>query len=261
MDGLYTESMSDWDAERYHRLSDPQRSWGATVLDRLAPRAGERILDLGCGTARLTTGLLTRAPSARVVALDRSWTMLAEARRSSPAVIRLVQADAAMLPFQSVFDAVFSTATFHWVPDHPTLFSEIHRVLRPGGRLVSQAGGGPNLARLYERAAVLRRESEFSRHFESWKDPWTFAGIDETRARMKKAGFTDVEIWLEPTPTTFPDAGAFREFVSTVCLRHHLDRLPSGVQPQFVAQLTELACADDPPLTLDYWRLNIDARR
>ena len=261
MDGLYTESMSDWDAERYHRLSDPQRSWGLAVLDRLAPVAGERILDIGCGTARLTSELVARVPSVSVIALDRSRAMLAEARRSAPPGIRFVHAEAQRLPFLTAFEAVFSTATFHWVRDHRHLFSEIHRVLRPGGRLVSQAGGGPNLARLYDRSARLARAREFAPYFDGWTDPWTFSSVDDTRARMKAAGFTDIEVWLEATPTTLPDEAAFAEFVSTVCLRHQLDRLPAELRPAYVGRVVDLAKRDDPALTLDYWRLNIDGRK
>ena len=253
--------MSDWDAESYHRLSDPQRSWGLTVLDRLAPASGERILDIGCGTARLTSGLIARVPSARVAGVDRSWTMLREARRRALPGIGFVQAEALRLPFMPVFDAVFSTATFHWVREHRPLFAEIHRVLRPGGRLVSQAGGGPNLARLYERSAAAARQPEFVPYFEGWEEPWTFASVDDTRMLMKEVRFTDIEVWLEPTPTTFPDETAFGEFVSTVCLRHHLDRLPSELRPEYLARVIDFAKADDPALTLDYWRLNIDARK
>jgi ubiquinone/menaquinone biosynthesis C-methylase UbiE len=46
--------MSDWDAAKYHRISDPQLAWGRAVAARLAPVAGERILDVGCGTGGLT---------------------------------------------------------------------------------------------------------------------------------------------------------------------------------------------------------------
>ena len=172
-----------------------------------------------------------------------------------------VLADSLRLPFGAVFDAVLSTATFHWVPDHQALFFESHRVLRPGGRLVSQAGGGPNLAVLYGRSAAVADDPEFSPYFGGWQDPWTFAGVDGTRTRMKEAGFTDIEVWLEPAPTTFPEATAFAEFVSIVCLRHHLDRLPPDLRQPFVTRVTRLAANDDPPFTLDYWRLNIDARK
>lgn len=258
---LYTGSMSDWDAAQYHRLSDPQRSWGLPVLERLAPAPGERILDIGCGTGRLTSEIHAREPSVRLTAVDRSRTMLTEARRASPSDIRFAQADAAHLPFPPGFDAVFSTATFHWVPDHPRLFSEIHRVLVAGGRLVSQAGGGPNLSRLYARTAALAREPDLSCWFEGWQDPWNFAGIDDTRARLEQAGFTRIDVWLESTPTTLPGAQAFGEFVTTVCLRHQLDRLPVERRGSFVQRITEQAAEDDPPFTLDYWRLNIDGRK
>lgn len=231
------------------------------VLERLATARGERILDIGCGTGRLTSEIAARS-STTVVGMDRSWSMLAEATRSSSGRITFAQADAMHLPFcGSAFDAVFSTATFHWVPDHPSLFEEIHRVLRPGGRLVSQAGGGPNLARLYARCGSLRRAQEFAAFFEGWRDPWTFAGVDDTRRRVEDAGFKAVEVWLEPAPTTFAAANAFADFISTVCLRHHLDRLPAGRRSEFVGSITNAAAGDDPPFTLDYWRLNVDGRK
>src|SRR5687768_16606375 len=101
--------MSDWDAARYHRVSDPQRSWGLRVLERLAPRPSERILDIGCGTGRLTAEILGQAPSARVTGMDRSASMLAEARRNLEPRITFVRAEATCLPFFSGgFDAVFS---------------------------------------------------------------------------------------------------------------------------------------------------------
>ena len=253
--------MSDWDASSYHRVSDPQRGWGMRVLERLAPARGEHILDIGCGTGRLTEEIAKRT-STPVVGIDRSWSMLTVASRSSSGAIGFVQADGVGLPFcGSSFDAVFSTATFHWITDHPLLFSEINRVLRPGGRLVSQAGGGANLAALYGRCRSLMASPEFAPFFEGWCDPWTFAGDDDTRTRVAQAGFRAVEVSLEPAPTGFSGADAFGDFVSTVCLRHHLDRLPVSRRAGFVAQVTDLAAADDPPFTLDYWRLNIDARK
>jgi trans-aconitate 2-methyltransferase len=196
-----------------------------------------------------------------VTAVDLSRTMLAQARQSAPAGIWFVQASGTALPFSTAFDAVFSTAAFHWIPDHPTLFSEIHRVLRPDGRLVAQAGGGPNLARLHEHAVEVAADAGFAPWFERWTDPWNFAGADETRARLAAAGFREINAWLEPAPTPFPNARAFSEFTATVCLRVQLAQLPADRQPDYLRRVTALAAADDPPFTLDYWRLNIDARK
>jgi trans-aconitate 2-methyltransferase len=71
----------DWDAVAYDRLSDPQLGWGTTVLERLALRGDETVLDAGCGSGRVTQKLLERLPGGRVVAFDASSTMLEEARR------------------------------------------------------------------------------------------------------------------------------------------------------------------------------------
>jgi trans-aconitate methyltransferase len=253
--------MPDWDAARYHRVSDPQLSWGLRVLDRLRPHAGERILDIGCGTGRLIGGLLARAPGARVTGIDRSWRMIAEAHGHFRGSARFAQAEATRLPFPSAFAAVFSTATFHWVSDQARLFAEIHRVLENGGRLVSQAGGGANLSRLYGRTASLARTPEYAPYFAGWTDPWTFAGVDDTIDRLERAGLTHVSVWLESTPTSFPDPRTYSEFVAIVCLRHQLDRLPDEKRRHYVTRLTEMAADDEPAFTLDYWRLNIDARK
>jgi trans-aconitate 2-methyltransferase len=251
--------MTDWNADAYHRLSGPQLGWGRRVAARLAPASGERILDLGCGTGRLTVELASSVPGARFVGVDVSTAMLAEAARSSGGV-SWVRADGVALPFERAFDAVFSAAAFHWIPDHPALFREIHAALKPGGRLAAQCGGGPNLRRLLDRAHALM-DGPFRRFFEGWRDPWLFAGTEDTRARLAAAGFEAIDVSLEPAPTTLPDRDAFADFISCVCVRHHIDTLPAGERARFVGELAYAAAADDPPFTLDYWRLNLSARK
>jgi trans-aconitate 2-methyltransferase len=259
--------MNDWDADRYDRVSDPQFEWGRRVIARLAPRPGERILDLGCGTGRVTAEIAARLPGGCVVGLDRSSAMLLVARQSAVGTpadgppLWLVQGDALHLPFTLQFDAVFTAATLHWIADHDAVFASIYGVLCPGGRLVGQCGGGPNLDRLYRRAATLMQISMFASHFGLWRDPWNFALPEPTRAGLRRAGFVDVDAHLESAPVTFDDASAYADFISCVCLRHHLEHLPAELKDEFTSALTRAASTDDPPYTLDYWRLNISARR
>ena len=133
--------MREWNADTYHRVSNPQFDWGLPVLARLPLEGHELVLDVGCGTGRLTRELAARVPRGRVIAVDRSANMLAVAGAylaQSAVPVRLVQADAASLPFRGVADAVFSTATFHWVLDHPRLFGSVYAALKPGGRFVAQ---------------------------------------------------------------------------------------------------------------------------
>lgn len=259
--------MSDWDAAKYHRISDPQLAWGRSVAARLKPAAGEHILDLGCGTGRLTQEIAA-TPGIFVVGLDRSCAMLQEAaalgsgvETPAPSKVSFVRGDGAALPFAGAFDAVFSTATFHWIPNHDSLFRGIYGALRKGGRLVAQGGGAGNLERLYGRARRLMRSPQYARFFTSWSEPHHFENVADTEQRLKAAGFDCIEVSLAFAPVPFERPGAYTEFVAAVCLRHQLDCLPVQDRDGFMSRITEEALADDPPLTLDYWRLNISARK
>lgn len=254
----------EWDAGVYHKVSDPQLSWGLPVLDRLPLRGDELVLDVGCGTGRLTGHLLERLPDGRVVAVDQSKNMLREARTNLAGRerVQFVNADAAALPFSTAADAVFSTATFHWVLDHERLFASLFAALRPGGRLVAQCGGGPNLERVRERCTQLMQEPPFAPHFLTWSNPWEFADSETTARRLEAAGFIDVRTEVVASYVVQPDADAFREFVAHIICRPHLSRLPDEtLRAAFMERLTGLAKTDAPAFELDYWRLNIEARK
>jgi trans-aconitate 2-methyltransferase len=256
--------MPDWNAERYHAISSPQQAWGKRVLDRLELQGFERVLDLGCGTGRVTAEIAARLPEGRVVGADRSPAMVQTAKawlREHAPSTGLVQADGAALPFRRAFDAVFSGATFHWIHDHAALFRSIVQALRPGGRLQAQCGGEGNLAVLKGRADRLIREPRFAPFFDDWAEPTYYADVESTRRRLETAGFTAIDVWMEPAPTTFDGPDAYRTFISNVCVREHVARLPAAARDAFLRELTVAAVADSPPFTLDYWRLNIAARR
>ena len=256
---------TDWDAARYHRISAPQFDWGQRVIARLEPRRGERILDLGCGTGRLTQEIRRAIAGGQVVGADVSGAMLAVARASAaPAAgpgVGYVQASGVALPFREAFDAVFSAATLHWIQDHDGVYREVCTALRPGGRFVAQCGGQGNLDRLLAHTAAVMAAPPYAPHFHGWQEPWHFAGAAPTTERLRRAGFTGAEAWIEDAPTDLGSAEAYAEFVSCVCIRHHLDRLPLALRAPFVAEITDRAAGDHRPFVLDYQRLNISATR
>jgi len=263
--------MSDWDGGKYHRISDPQLAWGRAVAARLMPSEGERILDLGCGTGRLTAEIAQMA-GIIVIGLDYSAAMLEQARRqtgvrpgsnTSATTLRpfYIRADGAALPFVSAFDAIFSAAVFHWIPDHDRLFRSVREALKSGGRLIAQCGGAGNLDRLYGRTRALMNSTEYRDHFVGWTNFNHFEDVADTEQRLRRAGFDEIDVSLVSSPVTFDTPAAFSEFVAAVCLRHHLDRLPVTAREGFMTRITDQARRDDPPLTLDYWRLNIAARK
>jgi trans-aconitate 2-methyltransferase len=228
--------------------------WGSGVLDRLTLRGDETVLDAGCGSGRVTEQLVARLPEGHVIALDASPSMVEAARerlaRFGDRVSYAVADLGRELPLADAsVDAILSTATFHWVTDHDALFAHLARVLRPGGRLVAQCGGAGNIGRVL---AVLPDDSA------GWPGPWTFATPEETRARLEAAGFTDVETWLNEEVETFAPGEPFREYLRTVVLGAHLERLPDdAARDAFVEVVAERL----PDATIDYVRLNILATR
>jgi trans-aconitate methyltransferase len=255
---------TEWNAAQYHRVSEPQFEWGIAVLARLALDGDEHVVDAGCGSGRLTAKLLERLPAGRVTAIDRSANMLHVARAQfRPAFdrrVQFVQADLALMPLCACADVIFSTATFHWVLDHDRLFRSLRSVLRDDGRLHAQCGGGPNLDRILTRARALMTEPPFAGSFDGWRNTTLFATPEVTAERLIAAGFVDVETSLEPAPARFASRDEFAAFVSVVVLRTHLARLSESLQRTFVARIADAAAGDDPPFTLDYWRLNLRGR-
>ena len=254
----------DWDAACYHAVSEPQFAWGLRVLERLPLVGHETVLDAGCGTGRLTGRLLDRLPGGRVIAADRSASMVARARlhlADYGARVEVIQADLSTLSLAAPVDAIFSTATFHWIHDHAGLFARLHAALRPGGRLEAQCGGGANLARVRARARERAAEARFAPFFRDWVDPWEYAGATTTAGRLEAAGFRDVKTWLEEAPTRFDGPAEHRAFLAGVVIRPYLAALPEEEGAAFVDGLVEQAGHDDPPWTLDYWRLNMSASR
>jgi trans-aconitate 2-methyltransferase len=251
----------EWNSSAYHRLSEPQVSWGKKVLSRLRLRGDEVILDAGCGTGRLTAELLEALPRGRVVGIDLSENMLATARQHLAqfgARVSLLACDLLHLPFDHVFEGIVSTAAFHWVLDHDRLFASLCRALVAGGWIEAQCGGGPNIQRLRKRADALAVTPKFAPYFARFREPWLFQDAGSAAKTLRRAGFVDVETSIEPAPTVLTSADEYKEFVRNIILQRHLENIPQGEDcEQFMVALTEQAAEDDPPFLLDYWRLNL----
>jgi trans-aconitate 2-methyltransferase len=242
----------EWDAATYDRIADPMTRWGGIVLDRLPLEGDERVLDAGCGSGRVTEQLLGRLPGGHAVALDGSSQMIDEARRRLEPFgdrVSFVVADLlAPLPVDPPVDAILSTATFHWITDHDTLFRNLAAVIRPGGRFVAQCGGAGNIVNVLRAAAEVGGD---------WAGPWLFATPEETRMRLEAAGFTDIETWLNPEPTPLEPGEPIETFLATIVLREHVARLSEPERGPFVHAVAERL----PKPEIDYVRLNIVARR
>jgi trans-aconitate methyltransferase len=225
-----------WDPSLYGARASFVHRMAADLVDLLAPRPGEHVLDLGCGPGDLTATI--QAAGATVVGLDASAAMIDAARRrhgaSGPA---FVVGDGQALDYESAFDAVFSNAALHWMPRADAVARGVARALRPGGRFVAEFGGHGCIAQV--RAGVseaLRRRGEDPA---AWLQ-WYFPNVAEYVAVLAAAGF-DVRFahrFDRPTPVEGDDGLA-------AWLRTFLPRLEEklGAEWPAFAREVEASCA------------------
>jgi len=180
-----------WDAEAYAEHAAFVPALGDAVLALLAPQPGERILDLGCGDGVLTQRLVDAG--AIVTGYDRDPGLLA---RTAARGIEVVEGDGQRIDYDSAYDAIFSNAALHWMPDHDAVFAGVHHALVPGGRFAVECGGFGNIAAI--RTAI---RAVAARHGVDAPDQQNYATVAETSERLHRAGFAIVSCDLIPRAT------------------------------------------------------------
>jgi SAM-dependent methyltransferase len=237
----------EWHAGRYATHARFVAELGASVLDLLAPRPGERILDLGCGDGALTEQIARAGVD--VVGADAAQGLVGAARARGLDVRHI---DGHALPFTSEFDAVFSNAALHWMTRPDEVLAGVRRALRPGGRFVGEFGGHGCVA-----AVVVALRSVFGAHIPT---PWYFPTADEYAERLEAHGFDVDSIALIPRPTPLPTdlAGWLDTFAGSF-----LSALPANerlaARDAVVALLTPVLRDTRGRWTLDYVRLRFAA--
>lgn len=172
-----------WDAQRYDGSFGFVSAYGVSLVDTLAARPGERILDLGCGTGGLTAAIA--AQGAEVYGIDVSAEMIAKARADHPGLAFDV-ADGHDFSVPKPCDAVFSNAALHWMSRDPdAVIARVRAALRPGGRFVAEFGGLGNCATIVD--AVARATGE--QGGEAAPSPWYFPSPGEYVGRLEAGGF------------------------------------------------------------------------
>jgi trans-aconitate methyltransferase len=182
-----------WSAETYARHARFVSDLAGPVLEWLAPQAGERVLDLGCGDGVLTAELARRGVS--VLGIDISESLLKAAAERG---VETRHMDGQNLPFDGEFDAVFSNAALHWMSNASAVIEGVFRALKPGGRFVAEFGGHGNVAAVTTamRATARRRGGDAA-----LAGPWFFPSVAVYREMLEERGFRVVRIGLFPRPT------------------------------------------------------------
>lgn len=244
----------DWDGATYDRISAPLERNGLAALDRLPLQGDETVLDAGCGSGRVTERLAQRLPRGRVIGVDGSAGMIEAARQRLGEQVELILCDLTKLDLGGRrVDAVFSNAVFHWIADHELLFERLRGVLVDGGRLVAQCGGEGNMAELVSATSKVSSADPFALYLNGYS-AWNYACPRETAARLRAAGFTDIQTGLVPRPAPYEDD--LRQWLQVNALSAHLSRLPQNLHDRYV-DAVHAELGPDPHLS--YIRLEIDA--
>jgi trans-aconitate methyltransferase len=245
-----------WNTEAYAANGRFVANMASGVVDLLAPQPSEIILDLGCGDGALTEKLA--ATGAIVTGVDSSPAMVAAARLRN---LNIDHHNAAALPYENQFDAVFSNAALHWLPaaKQPLVLAGIYRALKPGGRFVAEMGGQGNIAAI--RTALQTTLAPFHIDAEAAAESF-YPSPKVYRRLLEAAGFTVQSIDLIPRPTPLPNGmdswlNTFRNGV--------LDQLAPAdratVLTQTVALLEPVLRDADGNWAADYVRLRFHTTR
>ncbi len=241
-----------WDSERYRRNAGFVAELGAPLIDLLAPRPGERVLDLGCGDGALTEKLV--ALGASVVGVDSSAEQIAAARARG---LEAHVADGQALTFAVEFDAILSNAALHWMTRPDAVIDGVWCALKPGGRFVGEMGGVGNIKRVKAAltAALARRGLDGA-----VVDPWYFPTPDDYAGRLTARGFQVEQIALIDRPTPLP--GRLGDWLETFA-EPFLLQVPARQRAHLIAEveaaLAEALCDRDGRWFVDYVRLRFRA--
>lgn len=174
----------EWNPALYDTSHGFVSRYGQEVLSYLHPQPGESILDLGCGTGDLTNEIFLSG--ANVTGIDSSAEMIMRARSKFPK-IEFQQMDARQLEFDIEFDAIFSNAVLHWIPEKEMVIKGMNLLLRKNGRVVLEFGGKGNMRQLLTALRNTLKEKGY--HDNAALEFWYFPSIGEYAAELEKYNF------------------------------------------------------------------------
>ena len=241
--------MNQWNVELYEEKHSYVWQGGANLLNMLAPKPGESILDLGCGTGQLTAQIAKRA---KVVGLDAAESAIAQCRQHYPH-LEFVVGNGADFTLSRHFDAVFSNAALHWIHPPAAAAKCIYQALKPGGRFVAEFGGKGNVGQIITAINDALGQPDYN--------PWYFPSIGEYTTLLEQQGFKVNYAVLFSRPTKLEGENGMANWIEMFA-GDRLKSLPSSIKAATINRVeSELRSSlyQDGHWWADYYRIRVIA--
>ncbi|GBE04637.1 trans-aconitate 2-methyltransferase [bacterium BMS3Abin10] len=224
-----------WDAEKYDTVKAPQVDAGRELIVMAEVRETNSILDIGCGTGKLTAELARLASKGFVTGIDPSKEMLDKARRTCESFkntsFRLISAQS--MSFTDEFDLVFSNSALHWIKEQHEVIGLAYQCLKDDGRIAFQLPARNFCSEFYEYSSNAIDLLGLRETFKDWETPWYFPIREEYKILLESVGFYNIKIYYRDYGLLFKNINDVLDWWSSAGLRPFLARLPEREREYF----------------------------
>ena len=224
-----------WDAELYDSTHGPQSDAGMELIGMANINAHDAVLDVGCGTGRLTCELARLAYKGTVVGIDPSPEMLGKAREavSTTSNITLMNMAAQEMTFRNEFDIVYSNSTLQWVKEQEDVIGLVYRALRRGGRIAVQLPAKDFCWAMMDNIWSAVSAIGLTATYEKMDSPWRFPLKEEMEGFLARAGFKNMNVLYREYSFAFSSNRDVLGWAESAGLRPYLAPLNAEQQERF----------------------------
>jgi trans-aconitate 2-methyltransferase len=260
--------MLEFEANFYDSKSVVQYQLGLKLIDQLQIQDSETVLDIGCGTGRLTLELAKRTPNGSVLGLDSNFDMIKKAlenlEKNKLQITNTTFIEGNILQYETPlrFNAIFSNSALHWVQETQKLYQKIYTLLAPGGRLAAQMPAKGSLNKFIEIFLEPIQTLHLNAYFKNWDYPIKFIPTRTLQRILSSIGYVDIKIWEENQEIQFHSPQEVLDFLKTASIVPILSQLPpEKKEPYLTCLLDIIKQQTEELLSVNMKRLYINARK
>ena len=224
-----------WNAEKYDSVKGPQIDAGKELIAMAKVSETDSVLDIGCGTGKLTVELAHLASKGRIVGIDPSKEMLEKSNRVSVGVrnLRFMLIPAQSMDFTEQFDLIFSNSALQWINDQEDVLGLAHKALKEGGRIAFQLPSRDFCREFFDYAERAIALLGYEDYFRNWQPPWYLPLKEEYKQLLEDAGFRRINVYYKNYRIVFDYLEEVLAWWASAGLRPYLEMLAPREQEYF----------------------------